>query len=313
MIGNLIAPDTLPIPVVAGWNWIAYVPNYALPINAALESLPSEPGDLIKSQVAFAQYVGAPHGWIGNLKFMQAPKGYQLKATNPGSLIYPENTGFKGEAVSDRGDPLQVDTYWKVNPSQYEYSSTFIGMLSAGGANATTDNLELGAFYGGEARGSAQAVYIPSMEASLFFMTMYANAAGQPIHFMVYDADTEEIRPLSETMTFSPDQHQGTVANPVPFTYQLTGTEHPDQTIRSFSAVPNPFRSETWLQFISMKSETVEIAMYDARGNAVSRLSVEAASGFNVVPLNATDWSPGLYVAQLKTASGVISCKLIVQ
>jgi hypothetical protein len=313
MIGNLISPDTLPIPVVAGWNWIGYVPNYALPINAALESLPSEPGDLIKSQVAFAQYVGAPHGWIGNLKFMQAPKGYQLKVTNPGSLIYPENTGFKSEAVSDRGDPLQADAYWTVNPSQYEYSSTFIGMLSTGGVNATTDNLELGAFYGGEARGSAQAVYIPSMEASLFFMTMYANAAGQPIHFMVYDADTEEIRPLAETMTFSPDQHQGTVANPVPFTYQLTGTEHPDQAIRSFSAVPNPFRSETWLQFITMKPETVELTIYDARGNAVSRLSVEAESGFNVVPVHATDWSPGLYVAQLQTASGVVSCKLIVQ
>ena len=313
MIGNLISPDTFPIPIVAGWNWIGYVPNYALPINAALESLPSAPGDLIKSQVAFAQYVGAPHGWIGNLKFMQPPNGYQLKATNPGSLIYPENTGFKSEAVSDRGGPLQADAYWTVNPAQYEYSSTFIGMLSTGGVNATTDNLELGAFYGGEARGSAQAVYIPSMEASLFFMTMYSNAAGQPIHFMVYDADTEEIRPLAETMTFSPDQHQGTVANPVPFTYQLTGTEHPDQAIRSFSAVPNPFRSETWLQFITMKPETVELTIYDARGNAVSRLSVEAESGFNVVPVTATDWSPGLYVAQLKTASGVVSCKLMVQ
>jgi hypothetical protein len=62
-----------------------------------------------------------------------------------------------------------------------------------------------------------------------------------------------------------------------------------------------------------MKPETVELTIYDARGNAVSRLSVEAESGFNVVPVHATDWSPGLYVAQLQTASGVVSCKLIVQ
>ncbi|MEY4202959.1 MAG: hypothetical protein RL013_662, partial [Bacteroidota bacterium] len=175
MIGNLISPDTLPITVVQGWNWIGYVPNYSLPVNDALGSLPAAVGDIIKSQEAFAQYIGAPHGWIGNLKFMEAPKGYQIKVANPGTLTYPENTQFKGGEPADRGENPEQASFWTVNPSQYEYGSTFIGMLSVDGANATTASLELGAFHGDEVRGSAQAVFIPSMNMYLFFMTMYSN------------------------------------------------------------------------------------------------------------------------------------------
>lgn len=168
MIGNLIDPDTLPIAVVQGWNWISYIPNYALPINIALESLPSAPGDIIKSQEAFAQYVNATHGWIGNLKFMEPPKGYQIKVVNPGTLVYPHSSQYKGEELADRGENPDLSSFWSVNPAQYEYGSTFIGMLSADGINITTANLELGAFYGNEVRGSAMATFIPSMNVYLF-------------------------------------------------------------------------------------------------------------------------------------------------
>lgn len=314
MIGSLISPDTLPITVVQGWNWIGYVPNYSLPVNDALASLPAAVGDIIKSQEAFAQYIGTPHGWIGNLKFMEAPKGYQIKVANPGTLTYPENTQFKGGEPADRGEnPVQA-SFWTVNPSQYEYGSTFIGMLSVDGANATTASLELGAFHGNEVRGSAQAVFIPSMNTYLFFMTIYSNVSGQPIHFKLYNEETGEIISLSETMTFTPDLHQGTVANPVPFTLTSTGTSEGSLSVKSFSAVPNPFHSETYLQFVSGKRESAEILITDVCGNLVTRIEVNTVSGLNTVQWNAAGGNPaGVYLAQLKTESGVLSCKLILQ
>jgi hypothetical protein len=314
MIGNLISPDTLPIPVVQGWNWIGYVPNYSLPVNDALESLPAAVGDIIKSQEAFAQYIGAPHGWIGNLKFMQAPKGYQIKVTNPGTLTYPENSQFKGGEPADRGEnPVQA-SFWTVNPSQYEYGSTFIGMLSVDGVNGTTASLELGAFHGSEVRGSAQAVFIPSMNSYLFFMTMYSNVSGQPISFKLYNAGTGEISSLSESIIFTPDQHQGTVASPVPFTLTSTGTSEGSLSVKSFSAVPNPFHSETYLQFVTGKRESAEILITDVCGNLVTRIEVNTVSGLNTVQWNTTGGNPaGVYLAQLKTESGVLSCKLILQ
>jgi hypothetical protein len=314
MIGSLISPDTLPITVVQGWNWIGYVPNYSLPVNDALGSLPAAVGDIIKSQEAFAQYIGAPHGWIGNLKFMEAPKGYQIKVANPGTLTYPENTQFKGGEPADRGENPEQASFWTVNPSQYEYGSTFIGMLSVDGTNATTASLELGAFHGNEVRGSAQAVFIPSMNMYLFFMTMYSNVSGQPIHFKLYNAGTGEIISLSETMTFTPDLHQGTVAAPVPFTLTSTGTSEGSLSVTSFSAVPNPFHSETYLQFVTGKRESAEILITDVCGNLVTRIEVNTVSGLNTVQWNAAGGNPaGVYLAQLKTESGVLSCKLILQ
>ncbi|MEO6759831.1 MAG: hypothetical protein ABIO24_10295, partial [Saprospiraceae bacterium] len=90
MLGNLLDPATTPIPLVSGWNWIGYIPNYSLPVNEALSSISAQTGDLIKSQVSFAQYLNPTFGWVGNLKYMQPPNGYQLKLTTPGTLIYPQ-------------------------------------------------------------------------------------------------------------------------------------------------------------------------------------------------------------------------------
>ena len=141
MLGNVLDPATTPIPVVAGWNWIGYIPNYSLPVNAALSSLPAQDGDLIKSQVSFAQYV-APYGWVGNLKYMQPPNGYQIKLSAPGTLIYPplssNNTdngstnlvqGGHGNIAAQYLREHPVSTFWTVDPTQFEYSMTLIGML----------------------------------------------------------------------------------------------------------------------------------------------------------------------------------------
>jgi hypothetical protein len=59
------------------------VPNYSLPINDALASLPAQFGDMIKSQYAFAQYMNPTFGWVGNLKYMSPPNGYQIKLARP--------------------------------------------------------------------------------------------------------------------------------------------------------------------------------------------------------------------------------------
>jgi hypothetical protein len=313
MIGSLISPDTMQIPIVQGWNWIGYVPNYALPVNDALASLPSAVGDILKSQEAFAQYIGPQYGWIGNLKFMAPPKGYQIKVANPGTLTYPEDPDFQGGGIANRGEKPSQASFWTVNPSQYEYGSTFIGMLSIEGENGTTASLELGAFHGNEVRGSTTAVYIPPLNSYLFFMTMFSNVAGQPIHFKLYDHETGEVLSLSETMTFTPDLHQGSVASPVPLSLLPTGIIEGSLPVKSFKAVPNPFDSDTYLQFVTNKQESAEVMITDVCGNLVTRLELNTVVGLNTIQWNSTGVQAGVYMAHLKTPSGVFSCKLMKQ
>ena len=100
MIGAPVNVET-PIPLVSGWNWIGYIPQAGLPVTEALASISPLNGDLIKSQISFAQYV-AGLGWVGNLKFLNAPNGYLLKTSNIDTLIYPDPNNIRGLPNLDR-------------------------------------------------------------------------------------------------------------------------------------------------------------------------------------------------------------------
>lgn len=317
--GALLDPAVNPIRVKTGWNWIGYIPNYSLPINRALSSLPSQPGDVIKSQTAFAFYMNPTFGWIGNLKFMQPPNGYQLKATSPGTLTYPTALPNKqGGGVELRGDPETPPvSFWRVDPALYEHSMTLIGMIQVGDQNATAAGMELGAFVGNEVRGSAQAIWIEPLKAHLFFLTIYANTNGEPLHFKLYEAATGRTRDLNDRLTFIGDLHQGSLDMPVPFT--LTSTAAQDlAAVRAFEVQPNPFHSETVLRFDLAEAQDVVLTITDPSGRACSRLRTRAIAGLNTVTWDGHSntgarLGSGVYFVHLQTEVGSVCKRVVLQ
>ncbi|MEQ1746530.1 MAG: hypothetical protein ABMA02_13955 [Saprospiraceae bacterium] len=278
MLGTPIDPSTTPIPLVAGWNWIGYIPNYSLPIDDALASVAAQPGDIIKSQVAFAQYSEVVDGpntyyrWIGNLKYMMPPNGYQIKLNSGGTLTYPPPSNPLMETpVQSRGEnpQLAASNYWTVDPSQFEHSSTLNGMLRANGQNGTNSHMELGAFVGTQVRGSAKAIFIQPINMYLFFLTMYANQPGELMNFKLYSDSTLRVQNLVHTMYFSPNQHQGSIENPIPFDLPSSSTGEEFGASTAFDAQPNPFSNETTLRFNLSKSEEVTLTIADARGREI--------------------------------------------
>ncbi|MEQ1747197.1 MAG: T9SS type A sorting domain-containing protein, partial [Saprospiraceae bacterium] len=327
MLGTPIDPASLPIPLTAGWNWIGYVPNYSLPIDDAMATVPAQPGDIIKSQVSFAQYSEVTDGpntyfrWIGNLKYMTPPNGYQIKLANAGSLTYPPPPNPLAETpVQSRGENPQqaAANYWNVDPSQFEHSSTLIGMLRANGQNSTNNHMELGAFVGTQVRGSAQAIYIQPINAYLFFLTMYANQAGELMTFKLYNDSTQQEQNLVQTMYFSPNQHQGSIENPVPFDLPSSSAGEQSGLDLSFDVQPNPFSSEATLRFFLPKAEDVTLTVADARGREILRQQINGQAGVNTLEWNgrssAGEWlSSGVYMVQLRTQAGGVSRKVVVQ
>lgn len=317
MVGNLINPATTNIPIVTGWNWIGYVPSYSLPVNAALGSLPSQTGDLIKSQTAFAQYINPTFGWIGSLQYMQPPNGYQIKVTTPGTLTYPPPTQVNG-TVESRGEKNeQPVAFWQVNPAQYEHSMTLIGMLKANNTNITTATMELGVFAGTEVRGSAQAIYVAPLNAYLFFLTSYANVGGEQLKFKLFDSASGAVQELSETMWFSADLHQGSIESPIPFTLKTSGLSDVAAE-QSFDVQPNPFSTETMLRFALPRAQEVTISVADVSGREVSRLRSLAKSGLNTVTWDGTSdaglrLGAGVYFVRLNTEDGMVTRKVVLQ
>lgn len=191
-------------------------------------------------------------------------------------------------------------------------------MLRANGANATTSDMELGAFVGGEVRGSAQAIYIEPLDAHLFFLTTYAITSGEQMRFKLYDDAAGTMQELAQTLYFAPNQHQGSIENPVRFELLSTGAEEDFGTTPAFEVQPNPFATETTLRFVLPQAEEVTLTISDAQGREVVRRPISAAAGENVAVWNgrsdAGSWlSSGVYLVRLQTGTESVSRKVVLQ
>ncbi len=314
--GTPLTPASVPIPVVVGWNWIGYVPNYKLPVNTALATLPAQQGDLIKSQTAFAQFVNGSTGWVGSLTELNPLKGYMLKMTQAGTLTYPPQITSPDE-IEERGTG-PVATFWTVDPSQFEHNMTLIGMFQANGINATIETMELGAFVGDEIRGVAQAVYIEALHSYMFFLTSYANLSGEQLQFKLFDAATGAVQSLEETMSFSPNLHQGSIEQPLPFTLEsATGTTEVSSE-ESFEIRPNPFQGETVFRIVLSDAQDISLSITDVSGKEVSNVQALAQVGLNTIKWDglSSSGSPlnsGVYFVRLKTEQGTTTKKVVMQ
>lgn len=323
MTGTPVNPATTHIPLNIGWNWVSYVPNYSLPIDYALGSVEAQPGDIIKSQTAFAQYsqfIEPPdtiYQWIGNLKFMSPPNGYQIKMSNAGTLTYPPAPANLDGHEQARPIAIPAD-FWMADPSRFEYSSTLIGMLRVEGANATNAQMELGAFAGAEVRGAAKSIYIEPLDAYLFFLTFYANAPDDILRFKLFDEATGMVHDLKEVVYFMPNQHLGSIQEPFPFEWKTTGTGDPSKEAFLFEVQPNPFWVETVLQFSLPKAQEVWMTITDVQGKEVFKRQLQGIQGMNKTTWSGRsstgEWLPsGVYVISLQTEHSMVSRKVVLQ
>lgn len=152
---------------------------------------------------------------------------------------------------------------------------TLIGMLKSNDANVTTSTMELGAFVGNQVRGSSTAIHIPPYDSYLFFLTVYANSSGEQVKYKLFDSSNGSIQDLNEAMYFSPDLHQGSIENPVPFSLPSAGTQEL-ALAQSFEIQPNPFHNETTFRFGLTQAQEVGLSVSDVSGKTVAQVKVQA-------------------------------------
>ena len=85
IIGTQIPYDT-PIDLTAVWNWIAFYPDVAVPIEIALQNITDDENAIqIKNQTQSATWFGQ---WIGDLNIMEPGISYKLNMNSEDQLIY---------------------------------------------------------------------------------------------------------------------------------------------------------------------------------------------------------------------------------
>jgi hypothetical protein len=245
LVGELEDPDATEISYATGWNWISYIPHVSISVGEALGNIYNlATGDMLKSQRAFAQYLDG-YGWVGSLRFLNPGEGYLLKTANSGTFTYPDYHITRSWKARHETESLPRIAGWELNPNSYEFSANLTSVLQLNGISASSDYV-IGAFVGDECRGIAEAIEV--LGTPMYFLTMYSNTYNETLGFKVYDAVSQSIYDLSNTLTFINNQVTGSPSDPYLFqlqTYQVTAPQNlqllrsADSVTLSWNPVPN--------------------------------------------------------------------------
>jgi len=77
--------------------------------------------------------------------------------------------------------------------------------------------------------------------------------------------------------------------------------------------VPNPFNKETIIQFNAPSYQSLNLMVYNALGVTVYQTTLEAQSGLNIVPFQALNLEPGVYIYELSNVAQVAIQKMLIQ
>ena len=291
--GVLVDPAQYPITLDVNWNYIGYPLNEGVSVGTVFANVAKD-GDYVKSQDAFAEYYDGT--WHGNLKTMKPGEGYMYRnipvenVDVTKTLVY----SYPNAKEATEANITSENNYWVPVSSQYADNMTMVAMLDVKGGD-----YEVAAFVGGEVRGSSRPVYIESLDAYMFFLTIHGDEVAE-MTFKVYDLATGEEYSIDNRMNYSDDAVVGSVRNPYMLTCSTLAVG--ENNISNISIYPNPTTTGNEIN-LGTECDTVEV---------FNALGVKVAEYQNVDTVDALE-TAGIYVIRITNDGNVQNCRLIVK
>lgn len=286
-----IEPDTYPINISTGWNWIPYLPTVELGLDAAFSNFTPRENDVIKSQTQFATFANGK--WNGTLKGMHPHGGYMYHTTEPTTLIYSSS---RATMVNDIEPYTATSSDWSYDASAYPDNMTIVAELyNKDNVKVMDGTYTIGAFCDDECRGIGQ------YENGLLYITVHGNY-NNSIKFKGIENATGMDAEVKESLTFT-DAPIGTVRNP----YRLTLGENSGinnvYADYDLNIYPNPVRDRMFIEGDVTDVTGVKVIST----NGVTLITVkDYEHGVDV-----TSISDGVYIAAILTSHGVVYRKFI--
>lgn len=263
--GIPLNPAETPIQMKSGWNWIGYIPNFAMPVAEALANLQPNADDLIKGQRDFAIY-DEGLGWIGSLKSMRPGAGYKYfsNAALDKQLIYPSRSLFT------RSLPKEMDRSAEVlleqSPTQYESNMNMVAMVT--GLPSNQEEYWLLAKHEDEIVGSIQPQLVNGRP--YYFASIYGQKEAHQLDFALYNPVTTETIVLAEKHSYQSDQILGNLKEPVIFNIQESAAV--PQKTPGFTVWPQPFDQTLAIDLELETRSDVQIELYNMQGQKLAQL-----------------------------------------
>ncbi len=296
-----------PIPLTENWNWIAYYPQEALPVEYALQGITPHVFQ-IKNQTQSATYYEPPSAWVGNLTLMEPNVGYKIKMTSSDELIYPSSSEIKSQNKAIyRANPPD----WQIIPGT-QYSMIVMARITYNGISfeGGVDQNAAGAFGpGGESDCRSIALWQaanPPYWDGYWYFTIVGNDNGEIISFKIYHETSDSLYNCIETITFEDNTTLGDPFNPHDLTAFPTGVNTPDINLLLLSPYPNPFNDKITFDFSSLHDKIEHLEIYDVRGHLIRKFTYNDFNNSNILSwtgkyLNGTSIPAGIYFYKIET------------
>jgi hypothetical protein len=317
-------PASTALTLAHGWNWLGYVPQFALPVDEALADLSPTLNDQIKGQTAYRTYAGDGVGWIGTLNYLRSGEGYMYNslATAGKTFNYPSSASqlYRGtvsarsaaampgyvEALGSDLAPLSaastVVNRWTPDIYKYPNTMTMTSVVLDENIEQHSDMLEIGAFAAnGECRGSVILQHEPLVPSHpyLGFLMLFGEN-GDRLTFKVYNHANGEEYSADNVVSFASDAIHGTPLNPYQIHSLITGLEAVggDGSSSEIAVYPNPVVSLLMIKNYDMV-DIEHITITDVTGR--THYSAPApADGI----IDVSTYPSGIYIIRFAVASG---------
>jgi hypothetical protein len=325
--GLEINPAITSIPLVKGWNDIAYLLRTDAAISVAIDEVSIPTGDaILKGQTGSAIYYEGS-GWVGELDTLRVLHGYKLNVQGPGNLSYdpagsskkssdakrtsPENQDRASSFASPEGqNRLKLLAEYGLSPEDYENSATLIAeAVNEDGENLAGPGDLIMAYQGDEIRGIAKASYVPALDKYLFIMTFFSNKIAEELQLRIrFIAEAIENRP-ELLLNFHPDEIIGEPHHPEQILVEGLALESGDlQSLNPgafLTVYPNPASHELT---VSSSVPIEGIRIYTLTGEKITSVD---RTGYSI-RINVEDLLPGIYTLETITGKEVITRKFII-
>jgi hypothetical protein len=250
-----------PLALVDGWNMVAYLPQFAMPVTYAVQSIAEW-----LQQVKGTEGIYIPNNPFSTLTTLSPNKGYWIKLSGAHNLVYLAG----GEAtVAHDADHAEQDSR-SIGMLRYAEVKTLSSSMAV---LAKCDAADVGdilfARVNGELRGAEK--FISSDCNTAVLIQIYTENTGEEIVFSVLKPDNTELA-LSTTLSSQPQETIGTYPNFL-ILEKKAGEELVTIPTRLNGCYPNPFNPSTTISFsVAQDNSPVSIEIYNIKGQKISSL-----------------------------------------
>ncbi len=297
LTGTLADPETHPITINTGWNWIGFVENSPMDLQTAFGNFSNKSADdIVKTYNNFSTYYEG-YGWWGNLDNMQPGQGYMYKAAAAGTLTYPTvakgNTAFHGNSTP---------THWTPVQGKFPDNMSVIAVVELNG-NELRNDAEIGAFCQGECRGAAKLMYVEPIDRYVAFLTVFGQDDDMISLQLLNDG---QVSAINEHLSMKADDVIGSGQQPMVMTSK--GCTGLDEAQPSLGLFPNPSQKGQEVRIdLAGDADGILVELFDVMGRSVYRAELVG----NTIPAPETS---GVYTLRITDKQGNNSyAKLIAQ